>query len=197
MRNNKKALLSSRRRIVLVVFFSVIALAVIGTLTLYALHVGPFKSPAPSANVGVPTNGIDYNPPTPEQTSTGDAAKQQTTNGATGSDPSPAPTPSTTGSSKPQVGMDITAANIDSTAGVLRVRTLIQTVTSSGTCTLTASGPNGKTYTASAGVQAGPSTSTCKGFDIPISSLSSGNWSIQVSFENDSLQATASTEKSL
>jgi len=178
-----------------VVFFSLLALLLAGGVTLYALRIGPFKQQATSQTVGTPTNSVDYNPPTQEQTAAGEAAKQQSANGATGSDPSPTPTPPANGSSKSQVGMEITAANVN--AGVLQIRTLIQAVTSSGTCTLSASGPNGASYTASSGIQAGPSTSTCKGFDIPVSSLSTGNWSIRINFENDSLQASATTEKAL
>lgn len=195
MRTHKKTLVSSRRRLVLVVFFSVLALLLVGGITLYALRMGPFKQQASPQTFGTPTNSVDYNPPTPEQTAAGEAAKQQSANGSTGSDPSPAPTPPASGSSKSGVGMEITAANVN--AGVLQIRTLIQTVTSSGTCTLTASGPNGTSYTASSGVQAGPSTSTCKGFDIPISSLSSGKWSIRIDFENASLQASATTEMTI
>lgn len=194
MRSTKKTSSSHRRRVILVVFLLLAALVIGGLAISYALRLWPFGI-ARTTDVGSPSNGVNYNPPSPDEVAAGENAKQQTATGNAGSDPSPAPTPAPDGTSKAIVGMEITAANVDSST--LHIRTLIQTVTSSGTCTLVATGPNGKSYSATAAVQAGPSTSTCKGFDIPLSTLSDGTWSIRVSFENDSLQASATTERGL
>ena len=56
----------------------------------------------------------------------------------------------------------------------LQVRTLIEAVTDKGTCSLKAT-DNDQTITRSAGIQAQASSSTCKGFDIPVSP---GTWHI-------------------
>lgn len=173
---------------VLILLASVILLAagVIGFM--YLKKVGPFAQVASS---------INYSPATQEEQQAGQQIKEQNSkvdNGAntnSGSDPSPAPTPSTDGS-KPTIGFEITAANQN--GNTLNIRTLLQTLSSTGTCTLTMTGPSGKTYTATAETQTGPSTSTCKGFDIPISTLSAGVWKITIQFENASVKGSASRE---
>lgn len=138
-------------------------------------------------------NGINYNPPTQEEKSTGDTIKQPD---STGSDPAPQPTPPTDSTeTRSTVGMDITALNQNK--DVLQARTLIQTITSSGTCSLSMTGPSGKNYTATANVQAGPSSSTCQGFDVPMPSLSSGTWSVTISFQNDTLKGSATKDVTL
>ncbi|MNY56713.1 hypothetical protein D3C86_1928200 [compost metagenome] len=55
-------------------------------------------------------------------------------------------------------------------------------------------GPQAKTYTATVAVQALPSSSTCKGFDVPLDNLSSGAWTIKINFNNDELTASTSKE---
>lgn len=119
---------------------------------------------------------------TDEQKEAGD----NTTEGGSDKPPSPAPQ---TGSDKKTVEVLITAANQNS--GVLQVRALISTVVNTGNCTLTLT-KSGQTVTKTADTQALSSTSTCKGFDIPVSELSSGSWQLNLIYENDSLKGTAS-----
>lgn len=144
------------------------------------------QKPAASTDTG----SVNYDPPTQEEKSTGDAIKEQ---GLSGSDQAPQPTtPASPSDTHSTVGMDITALN--QASGTLYIRTLIQAVTSSGKCYLTMKGPDGKAYSASVGVQAGPSSSTCAGFDIPVSSLDSGTWSVSITFENDTLRGAATKD---
>lgn len=75
------------------------------------------------------------------------------------------------------------SASITSAAqngGTLQIRTLIEKVTSSGTCTLELSKTGSNTITKNASVQALSSSSTCAGFNIPTSELSSGTWRISI-----------------
>lgn len=74
------------------------------------------------------------------------------------------------------------------------IRTSLSTVTNSGRCYLTMKRTGGGTYTAQAGVQALPSSSTCKGFDVPMSSLRSGTWTITIKYQNGSVTSTAAKE---
>ncbi|HEU4715737.1 MAG TPA: hypothetical protein VFS14_02810 [Candidatus Saccharimonadales bacterium] len=67
----------------------------------------------------------------------------------------------------------ITAANQN--GAMLQIRTLIEAVSSDGSCKLTLT-KGSETRTYAAGVQAQSSTSTCKGFDVPTSDLSNGEW---------------------
>lgn len=83
-------------------------------------------------------------------------------------------TDSSSGDSNGQsFSVTLTASSQDS--GVYHLRYLIQATLGSGTCTLTLT--KGSTAVErSASVQASASTSTCQGFDIPTSQLSSGQW---------------------
>jgi hypothetical protein len=109
----------------------------------------------------------------------------------TGSDPSPAPEV-VEGSDKKSVHAEITAANQDEST--LHVRVLIQSVVNSGRCTITMTSSSHNTYTQSVDVQALPSSSTCKGFDIPVGQLGQGTWSITINFSNEDVVASAIKE---
>ncbi len=140
--------------------------------------------------------GINYAEPTDEEKMTGDKAKQDAIeaskdNAGTGSDPAPAPVQQNDGT-KSVVGMNITAAY--KSGENYRIQTLIQTVTSTGTCTLAITDANGATYTETVDVQALPSSSTCKGFTVPLNKLAAGTWKIDIKFENDKLRGSASKE---
>lgn len=82
----------------------------------------------------------------------------------------------------------ITVTNQSS--GILYIRTKIEAVTSSGSCTLKMNGPSNKTYSATSQVQALTSYSTCQGFNVPISNLTPGIWNISISYSEGSHSAT-------
>lgn len=178
---------SSSRKKVTIIAITVLVLLVAAAAFAYKMKLWPFLTSSHST-----TNGVNYNPPTKAQSNATGSTKQSNTTEKTGSDASPSPTPSTTSGQKPTVNMQITAAN--ETSGTLYIRTLIETISSSGTCTLSMSGPGNQTYTATAGVQANPSTSTCQGFNVPVSSLSSGTWHILINYEDSNVKATASKD---
>lgn len=185
MKLNKKHL-SKKQKITIVIVAVIIVIAGgVGAAAYY--RVGPFSQATTTSQDQAPTD---------EQKQSGDSAKKITVESDqksegkgsnTGSDPLPEPTPTENG--KSTVGAEISAAN--QTSSTLQVRTFIQTVSSSGVCNLSMTGPNGTSYSASAEVQAMPSSTTCKGFDIPLSSLSPGSWSITVNFESETLTASA------
>lgn len=99
-------------------------------------------------------------------------------------------TPSTpqSNNSKSAVTVGITAANQND--ATVQIRTIIYTPTNTGSCTLTLTKGSTK-ITKTASVQALPSSTTCKGFDIPISELSAGKWQIMLHFENTELTGDA------
>ena len=167
----------------------VILVAALGWLY-YAHHyqTWPFL---PQATVEKPANTVDYSSPSEDQTKTGTSIKEQVAEQAKNSES--ASSSSTT--SAPSVNMDITAAN--KTADTLMIRTLIQKVTTSGTCTLSMSGPSNGSYTASAGVQAMASTSTCQGFNVPLGGLAHGAWTITISFKDGTDTAVATKDITL
>jgi hypothetical protein len=136
---------------------------------------------------------IDYDKPSPDQTNTGNDIKQQsvknnqTKSGVSGSDQPPAPTPQ--GNGKSIVETTISSAN--QTDSYLQFRTLISTLDSTGTCSLVLTNQTNQSLHYTAGVQPLSNTSTCKGFDIPLSALSSGIWKATVTYENPTLTGTA------
>jgi hypothetical protein len=177
---------SKNKRTKKILAFGLIIAILLAVVALAFYKIGPFSSKDASDSTSEERNtGTDIKKQSVDQTSKGQHS---------GSDPSPEPQP-IPGSNKSSVNADITSTNQDQTS--LHIRALIQTVTSSGTCTLTMTGPNGKSYTATVPVQALPSTSTCRGFDIPLTQLSTGSWNIKVDFNNDTLTASASKDTTI
>lgn len=88
---------------------------------------------------------------------------------------------------KNTVTASITAANQN--GNMLQIRTLIESVDTNGTCSLTLQKGSSK-VTRTADIQALASSSTCKGFDIPTSSLSSGEWKLTIAIELTNKRAT-------
>jgi hypothetical protein len=117
----------------------------------------------------VSPEGINYGEATDEQKQAGIDQK-----GNTQSDQPPTTQPGD------PINIVFTALNPPTAANSnLQIRVRIDTVTSTGTCTLTLT-KGSVTVTKQAGTQAGPSTSTCQGFDIAGSELSSGSWNATV-----------------
>jgi len=138
---------------------------------------------------------VNMNNPTDEQKKAGVITKESTSNATTGktstnsSDQPLKPVTQSNGKSTINISMtsplNNTAYKQDDT---IYLRFLIESKESTGSCKLTLS-KNGSTSiekTASP-FQSGPTTSTCKGFDIPASSLSAGTWNIDLVFENDTI----------
>jgi cytoskeletal protein RodZ len=173
-----------------IVSILIIACIITG-IYLYKLHGNLFgwqPNPLPQ------NSSINYKAPTAEQKTAGSTTKQQSlsnqTKGTSGTDQPPAPMTQPSGQSSVQ--MTITAAN--QTASVLQVRTQIDIVADSGTCTLTLTKAGSATITQTAGIQSFASISTCKGFDIPLSQLSSGIWNIALHFSgNNTIGDTSRT----
>lgn len=129
----------------------------------------------------VPQKPINYTPPTSDQVTTGDQIKKQSVDSQQqNNDTSPStPTP-------------VMITSINQSSGVIYIRSIIQKVTNSGSCTLTMSNNTGGSYTTTSKVQAMASSSTCEGFNIPSSKLSPGNWSITITFSDGLSSGSAS-----
>ncbi len=186
MKIQKKSLSKKKLSAIIAILVLVVG---IGVAAAAYFKVGPFS------NSQTQTDGINFDEPTQDELDEGKDAKDATVNETTkpgvGSDQPSAPIPNPD-SGKSTVGSEITSTNQNGSQ--LQIRTLIQAVTSEGTCILSMEGPSGKTYSQGAGVQALPSASTCKGFDVPVNQLSSGPWKIQVVFENATLSSTATSQ---
>lgn len=126
---------------------------------------------------------LNLNPPTDEEVNAGNLIKENSVNNS----------PS---AQNDNISLIITSANqVDNT---LSVRTLIEGVVSSGSCTLELISGN-KKVTKFSEVQALSNSSTCKGFDVPVSELSTGTWQINLTYQNSNQRGstTGSVEVSV
>jgi hypothetical protein len=184
-KENRKKL---NKKSLLIITGSVVTLVLIVGL-LESSNITRFFTPKKTGadNYNSPlTTKIDNNPPTKEQIDAGNNTKSGST-----SDTPPEPTP-IQDSDKKSVQVAITAANQN--GSLLQIRALISAVETTGTCTLTLTNTQNNTVTKAAGVQALATTSTCQGFDILISELSTGSWHIDLEYSNDSLTGTATQD---
>lgn len=112
-------------------------------------------------------------PSTSDQIDAGSAIKKDSVENSKNTNPTE---PTQTG----KTAITVTATQNKDT---VKINTIIETITNTGTCTLEMT-QGSTTIKRQAEIQALSSYSTCKGFDIPISQLNSGLWSISVSFTN-------------
>ena len=168
-----------------IIIFSAIVGIVLFTLlgASYYFKKWPF-SPA-STGISQTNSTINYTKPTEQQMTAGTQAKEQAAenNSQQNTDKKDAP-----------LGVAFTTVQPGT---VVYIRAMIDKVTTSGTCHLTMVGPGQKTYSAEAHTQALAGTSTCQGFNVPMTSLAPGVWKITVSVTDGTLSGSATTEKEL
>jgi hypothetical protein len=139
----------------------------------------------------VTSDNINLNPPTKEQSDTGKTIKENATNQ---NEDKPGTTPDTP-ETPPEGQLAVSFTSVAQVDGVLRIRSQISPLISSGDCTLSLT-KDSTTVTKSAGVYASASVSTCQGFDVPTSELSAGMWSVTLNVKSGdrSGQSATSTE---
>lgn len=131
------------------------------------------------------TNKVNYDKATKEQQDAGSTIKKDSVTG--GSDNQVPPT--APGNTKKNIQVTITAANQN--GSTLQIRALISAVEDTGTCTLTLTQPGKTAVTKTASTQALASASTCKGFDVPTSELSTGTWQALINYDSPALIGSA------
>lgn len=92
---------------------------------------------------------------------------------------------------QPTKTLPVSFTSVSQSDGMLRVRSLIEAVSSSGTCILTLTSSNGTTITKNSSTQALASNSTCQGFDVSLSELSKGSWKVVLAVSIDSKNGSA------
>lgn len=138
---------------------------------------------------------INYDKPTKDQKNAGSQVKQQSLSEGKPTESSENESSTITEQpGKDKVTIAITTAQKN--GNNLQIRAQIYATINNGTCTLMMTN-EAKTLTKTASIQALPNSSTCKGFDIPISELSTGSWQLKLHFENDSLIGEDSREISI
>lgn len=122
------------------------------------------------------TNNNNDNPKTNGETDKTDDKTIPTTPGEDGKE-----TPKQYEGDNPNTDKSLTGIiNYKSVAdGNLTLRVTIDQSLTAGTCSLKLTSA-GKTVTRSASIITNPSSSTCEGFSVPVSELSSGQWAIEI-----------------
>lgn len=182
--NKTKKILNKKNTLIVSVLF--LLLVVLGLSEVFGItHL--INHDGTKTNSRGNTTEIDNNPPTKEQVKAGKAIKSG------GSSDTPIGPTTVEGSDKKSVQLLITAANQNDP--YLQIRTQINAVESSGTCTLTLTNNQGKIVTKTADIQALAKTSTCQGFDVPLSELSVGNWHIKVTYFSNTMTGEVTVDK--
>lgn len=182
---------------------SLIALAVIALLVasslvyVYALKGNLFGwSASHPSNNSKSSTGTSSSPSKNNQSSTNNSSSNNT-----GSTTTPTKNPET--STQPEVSpsqpsstqsVNMTIASTNQSASSYHIGVVIYYPTDSGTCTLTMTKAGSATVSQTVGVQALSTSSTCKGFDIPISSLNQGTWHATITFNGSSVNGSTSSD---
>jgi hypothetical protein len=165
----------------LIITVMVIAIFLIGISTYVLAFKGNFFGWTLNPKDSSETNqNFNTDPPTPEQIQDGNNIKKEAIDNSS----------SNTNTDSDKVSMSVTA--IQQSGTTVKITAIISKVTSSGTCALTMT-REGSTVTKSAGIQALSSYATCKGYDIPTSSLSTGIWNVVVKYSDGTNEGSAST----
>ena len=168
---------------VAVLFFIVVSVAI-----LEKLHfINIFNNQSPQQNTTQKRNStkINNDPATNEQIKNGNDIKS-----SSGSD-TPLEPAVVEGSDKKKVQLIISAAN--QINNLLQIRVIIGAIENNGQCNLSLT-KGVTTIKKMSNIQPQASTSTCKGFDVPISELSSGTWLITINYSSDKLTGTVNQD---
>lgn len=139
-----------------------------------------------------PNKGVNYEDPSSEQVKAGNDAKESTVKNNASSNSAKSPTGNSTPSlSETGLKTQITTATTQN--GTVYIRNNINGIYQEGSCTLALS-KDGKVVQKTAGIQPLPQSSTCKGFNIPTSELTSGKWKINLEVIIGDQKATATSE---
>lgn len=174
MQINKKQPSTSSKKILIIALATVVAAVV--AYGVYAMYFAP-KPITDKDSQGT----INYEPPTDEQKAAGDRQKEETIN----------KTDDGTNPSNGNGSLPVSYSAINQADEQLLVRALIGAVSNDGTCTLTLT-KGDAVVTKTAGTQSGPNSSTCKGFNVPVSELSPGSWTILLQVKIGSEQGKVS-----
>lgn len=135
-------------------------------------------------------SSVNLSNPTSEQINAGNEQKKKSIEGTDPSSAAKNDPDDTRPDANDQANLSVTITAANQNSGVLQIRTLINAISNDGSCTLTLT-QGDKTITKQASTQAQATTSTCEGFDVPVSDLSPGSYNIKVSVVIDSLAGSA------
>lgn len=175
---------SKRKKIITLTAILLVVFA--GIFLYFILRPDPTVN-TPATNIDTETMEINYDEATDEQIEAGNEIKKQTVDSFDEQQSSTQDTPEIPSTFSTQ----LTTATVQ--ADILYVRNEIEGIHTEGTCKLTLT-KNSSVVTLSSGLQALPKSSTCKGFNVPVSDLSPGVWSIKIEVTINSQTSIATGE---
>lgn len=176
--------------------FAVIALTVLfllGAFVIYTKinHSSIFGWYPFGESVSNPSINLD--PPSDEEIDAGNSSKDDTVNNP---DPTkPGSEQNTSDNEQPSSNTDNVTVRITSTSQTtttLRVNTMIEAVSNEGSCTIKLSHAGSTEVSQTSTIQPLTSYSTCRGFEIPLSQLSDGTWTILLTYSSGSYSGSVS-----
>lgn len=149
-------------------------------------------------------DSVNYSPPATEETADGQRTKDSTVNSSestTSESTSSEKTPTNSSGETAPEAASLTTVTITSTnysGSTYRVRAIIGKLTSRGTCEVALKQNGTVKYSNSASVAPMSSYSVCQGFDIDVSSLSSGSYTLSIDYKlNNTTQGSVQQEVQL
>lgn len=178
--------INHRKKIIVAVLAAMLLAVAFIAWYMYHFQIGMFypkKNAEESSSTTAPPNTVNYQTPSDKELAAGREIKERVASTSNSDDHT----------DQHQTNAEISISSAQVTDGTLYIRTIISLVTNNGTCQLSLIGPNDKTYSATSSVRAMATSSTCQGFNIPLSSLEKGIWSATVTYLNN--DAKISTNK--
>lgn len=128
---------------------------------------------------------------TPDQDTLEQQEPEQEKTPSSDKDTEPATPATNDGTTDPRKAADeIIISSVNQDGNTLAIRTLIQPLVSGGQCTLTMGKVGQTSVRQESGIQAMPSYSTCKGFDVDVSNMAKGSWNVEVVYKNNGASTT-------
>lgn len=172
----------------LIIAGALIVLTIAYTATAFATKLWPFDMSSEQAA---------------HQSNDNATEKESSTENINATEGTPAPGTTTTAKDTPaestpqQTSGTVSIPFAQQNGDTLRITTLINGVQNTGTCTMTLMKESTTITVPPVGIQAGPSSSTCQGFNLPISSypqLTAGVWDISISVDTGTAKASATSK---
>ncbi|NTU72760.1 hypothetical protein HGB07_01125 [Candidatus Roizmanbacteria bacterium] len=150
----------------IIVFFILITLAIF----FYINRASNTKADTTTQRLDNTTNvdSINLTPPSQEEQDNGNSAKKQSVE------------TNDSGANNSLSSATISVTSSNQTDSYLQIRTQINRIESNGTCSLIMTKDSSNSIYRTVNTQALASTSTCMGFNIPLSDLSPGQWKVHL-----------------
>lgn len=178
MRINKQKI--TRRNIIIIALAILIVLVAGGAA--WAL-TGGFQEGDSKKETPKPENTVDYSEATDAQKEAGSRAKEDFINKQDEAIAQP--------SQSPSANTPLTITSVVQRDDTLQIRIIVDTATPGGACRMKLSREGSTSIIQTADTQQMGTYNVCKGFDIPVSGLEKGQWTVSIDYVNGESKGVA------